>query len=147
MASPKRYTIVVDWDGTCVEGVWPKEGDWMPGAVDALRYLSTFCRLVVFSCRTAPVQPFPGHTGEAGEARDPAEVQREINYIRRMLDEAGLMAVEIHDHTKPYKPGAVAYVDDKAVHYNGRKNAWTRLVPKLAILAHRPDMAFPENHA
>ena len=29
-------TIVIDWDGTLVEEVYPAQGWWLPGAVDAL---------------------------------------------------------------------------------------------------------------
>jgi hypothetical protein len=50
-----------------------------------------------------------------------------------MLDAEGLWDITLW--LKDYKPPAVAYVDDKAVHYNGRPGAWDALVPKLLIMA------------
>lgn len=122
-----RPTLAIDWDGTCVTAEWPHMSTtWMPGAVEALQELRKFARVVIHSSRIAPVE-IDGMT-----KRHPALVQAEINYIREMLDSVGLTDVEIH--TSPWKPSAVAYVDDKAVHYAGTKRSWTNIVPKLAAM-------------
>lgn len=128
-----KPTLSVDWDGTLVEHMWPGEGDWLPGAVDALHELVTMYRVVIFSCRVAAYE-----FGRENVLRPPAVTQREINYIRRMLDEAGLPQVEIW--TRPFKLPAVAYVDDRAVHFKGR---WERLMPKLRAMAGAE--AYPED--
>lgn len=120
-------SYAIDWDGTCVSDSWPKMGKWQPGAIEALRELSGFARVLIHTCRIAPADY------GTFAPRDPLAVDREIAAIRSMLNAAGLDAVEIW--TKPYKPPAVAYVDNRAVHYNGRKGAWAALVPKLKILA------------
>lgn len=118
--------IVIDWDDTLVEGAWPQMGEWNNGAVDALHELRKVARVIVFTSRIAPVQP------DGKTRRHPAHVQGEINGIRAMLDDAGLFDVEIH--TDPWKPGAVAYVDDKAVRYAGKPGSWKALTPKLILM-------------
>lgn len=129
-----RQRIAVDWDGTCVTQAWPaKSYEWQPGAVEALRKLSGFAQVVIHTSRIAPMEWLMEEV-----PRNPAEVQLEINYIRQMLDDAGLEQVEIW--TKPWKPGAAAYVDDKAVHYTGRKGAWDDLTDKLAAMVGREDL-------
>lgn len=117
----------VDWDGTCCEDVWPKMGAWMPGAVSALRTLSEHGEVVIHTCRIAPWEP--------GELipRSVGLVESEKNAIRRKLDAEGLHTIRIWD--KAYKPPADAYIDNKGIHYNGRKNAWKVLVPKLLLMA------------
>lgn len=129
-----KHRIAVDWDGTLVTNAWPEKSyEWQPGAVAALRKLSSFANVVVHTSRIATM------TWLAEELpRDPAEVQLEINYIRQMLDDAGLEQVEIW--TQPWKPGALAYVDDKAIHYTGQKHAWDDLTDKLAAMAGREDL-------
>jgi hypothetical protein len=104
--------IVVDWDGTCVEVAYPAMGAWLPGAVGGLHKLLAAGRdVTISSTRLAPteldeVTPLP--LGQQA---------REYRDIRAMLDEAGLEAVTIW--VKPWKPGALAYVDDKAVPFMG----------------------------
>lgn len=120
MAKPP---IVIDWDGTLVENAWPGFGEWRPGAVDALKQLVEVAQVVIYTCRIAPVQP------DGKTKRHPARVQAEINNIRAKLDDAGLYTVIIHNQR--WKPGGIAYVDDRAVRYTGRKNSWAALVPKL----------------
>jgi hypothetical protein len=121
--------FAVDWDGTCVPHRFPEQPrEWLPGAVAALRKLSSVGEVVIFSCRVARFQ-----FGNEQTLRNPAQVQVERNYIRSMLDAEGLWDITLW--LKDYKPPAVAYVDDKAVHYNGRPGAWDALVPKLLIMA------------
>lgn len=102
----------IDWDGTCVEHVWPDEGQWLPDAVEALHVLNRHFQLYIFSCRVAPY-----NMGEWDTPRDPEITAHEIAYIRRMLDEAELGDVEIW--TKPFKLPAVAYIDDRAIPFGG----------------------------
>jgi hypothetical protein len=99
--------IAVDWDGTCVENVWPKKyGKWLPGAVDGLRkLLDSGWYVTVHTCRIAPVTP-------SSKVRTDRAVEREIRAIRRQLDEANLHDVNIH--TQGYKPSADIYLDDRA---------------------------------
>ena len=119
--------IAVDWDGTCVPNAWPDQpAEWLPGAVDALHALTQFARVTIHTSRIAPAE----YLTEL--PRPPEKVAQEVAYIRGMLDEAGLTMVDIHQ--KPWKPSAIAYVDDKGVHYTGRPNAWRHLVPKLAAM-------------
>jgi len=128
-----RPRIMVDWDGTCVTNTWPEMStEWMPGAVRALHKLSEFADVVIYTARIGrgPEGPFP--------EKSDAEIQTQINYIRQMLDEAGLPWIEIWN--KPWKPGAMAYVDDKAVHYTGHKRAWDDLVDKLAAMAGKEEL-------
>lgn len=126
-----RPRIAVDWDDTCVDGVWPeRDGAWKPGAIEALRELSKHARVVIFTTRIAPVQPeWMNYT-----VRDAADVRAEILTIRNRLDEEGLTSVEVWD--KPWKvDNCIAYVDDKAVHYTGKKTAWRDLTDKLIAMA------------
>ena len=106
--------IVLDWDGTLVESVWPAQGDWLPEArwfVQSL--LDTGMEVVVMSTRIAPVQI------DEVTVTDPIE---EISYIRRMLDEAGFEKVSIWDfRDRPWKPGGHFYVDDKGLRFSPRE--------------------------
>jgi hypothetical protein len=124
--SMSKPRVGVDWDGTCVENVWPAEGDWLPGAVEALHDLSPYYTLIVDSCRISPLEAH-----DHSKLRDPAIIAREIAYIRRMLDEAGLTHVEIW--TKLGKLPADYYIDDKGIHFNGRRNAWAAITMRLLL--------------
>lgn len=119
--------IAVDFDGTCVENLWPAMGDWLPGAVDHLHKLTEFAILTIHTSRIAPMMP-DGTTRRTQEA-----VFMEVARIRNKLDEAGLRHVSIH--TQPWKPGAVAYLDDKAVRFSGHgKGAWIAAYNRLAAI-------------
>lgn len=123
----RRRTAAVDWDGTCVEDAWPAQGDWLPGAIPVLHELArSGWRILIHTCRIAPVEP-DGFT-----ERRPGQVMEEINGIREKLDEAGLTMVEIH--TKPWKPSADVYIDNKAVRYAGRPHSWANLLTKLRAI-------------
>lgn len=112
-------TFAVDWDGTCVANKYPEEGDWLPGALDALYLLDRLGDVIIHSVRIAPVAPFnDGFMPKPGEETPiPEQAKREYAYIRRMLDEAGLSHVEIWQ--RPYKPPAMVYIDDRAVRFEG----------------------------
>ena len=118
-----KPSIVIDFDGTLVTNAWPQIGEWQPGAVNALQELTKHAHVIINTCRIAPMQP-DGKTW-----RPPAHVHFEINRIREMLDDQQLYTVEIW--TKAWKPPGVAYVDDRAVRYAGRKGSWKALTPML----------------
>ena len=110
MASGKNR-IVVDWDGTCVEEIWPgNDGDWLPGAVDSIKeMLDAGYEVVIYSTRLSKMDvdertPYPEHI-------------QTVSAIRSKLDESDLQEVGIWLHD--WKPGAIAYIDDKAIKFNG----------------------------
>lgn len=110
-------TFAVDWDGTLVENVYPEQGDWLPGAKDALYLFDRLGTVIVHSVRIAPVMPAPGQPfGEMAEFVD-YDPSAEVAYIQRMLDEAGLGHIEIWQ--RPFKPPATFYIDDKAIRFDG----------------------------
>lgn len=114
--------IVVDWDGTCVEAVWPDQGDWLPGAVESLHeILANGLEVVIYSTRLAP-RAIDEITQVPRQQKE-----REYRYIRKMLDDAGLTDVSIW--RKPWKPGALAYVDDKAIRFDGDWNKVLEVLP------------------
>lgn len=122
-----KPVLAVDWDGTCVEGVWPAEGDWLPGAKKALKKLADKYHVYIWSTRIVGVSYYDWN--EELPASKPAS---EIAYIRRMLDEAGLQEVDIfigYPHVREGKLSAVAYIDDKAIRFEGN---WPRTLRQLA---------------
>lgn len=124
-----RKIVSLDWDGTLVKNTWPaKSYEWMPGAEAAVAtLLNVGCQVFVFTARISPMV-FRNET----LPKTPADVQGEINYIRGMLDDAGFHGV--HIWTNPWKPYADAYVDDKAVHYAGRRTSWDNVTEKLLTM-------------
>ena len=131
-----RHTVVLDWDGTLVPARWPEQpNEWMPGAVEAMKALSEHARLMVFSARTNPYDPW------TSRRRPEHEIQGEINYIRSMLDSAGLPQVGIW--TREGKPSGFVYVDDRAVFYPGRPGSWPRLVPQILLRLGEEAPMFP----
>lgn len=112
---PHRPMFVVDWDGTCVEEVWPGMGDWLPGAVESLRALTRLGKVVVWSLRCHLYEMddrTPRPRGQAG---------LEMAAIRRMLGEAGLSDIEVYPPNRGKPPG-LFYIDDRAVRFDGN---WT----------------------
>lgn len=108
--------IVVDWDGTCVPEEWPEQPPMWYEAAQALHaFLDAGLEVVILSTRLAPKQ--------VDEKTDvPAdEWVREYGYIRRELNNSGLMKVRIW--LEPWKPGARAYVDDKGIRFDGDWNS------------------------
>ena len=123
---PTRHTIAVDWDGTCVPAVWPDAPtEWMPGALRSLRRLSEDHEVIIWTSRISPYNPI------TGAARSAAEIQEQIQYIRDMLDEAGLTQIGVWTH--PWKPGADVYIDDKAERYHGRPGSWDAVTEKVLL--------------
>jgi hypothetical protein len=111
--------IAVDWDGTCVEDVYPECGEWLPGAVKALRAFDSIGTVIIHSVRVAPVAPFKdGKVPLPGEEVPiPDQAESEYQYIRSMLDKVGLGHIEIW--RRPYKPPADIYIDDRALCFEG----------------------------
>jgi hypothetical protein len=103
--------ICVDWDGTLVEDdQWPEQGMWLPGAVHALKKLSTLAdEVVIFSCRTANVD-----TDEISH-RDNVD---QINSINTMLFIADIPC-NVLIWEKPHKPPANLYIDNRGLRFNG----------------------------
>lgn len=104
-----RPVYAVDWDGVCAVEAWPGLGQWLPGATEGLRRLCGRGDVLIHTCRVAPVEP------DGVTWRDPVEVGREVARIRRMLNLEGLHKVQIW--TKPWKPRADVYLDDRAVRF------------------------------
>lgn len=120
---PKKPVLAVDWDGTCVELVYPKQGGWLPGAVDALRYLQKHYEVYIYTSRIAPVMYEQWHI-----MLSESQVTREIDYIETMLREANLKRVKVWKHN--FKLPAVAYIDDKAIHFDGD---WPKALTELFL--------------
>lgn len=113
----KNARFVIDWDDTLVEDRYPEQGPWLPGAVEALHELERHGDIVIFSCRVAGYE-FPSRRdAERDVPRDPADVERCVDAMRKMLDEVGLGHVEIWQ--RPYKPSATIYIDNKGVRFTG----------------------------
>jgi hypothetical protein len=120
-----QFAIILDWDGTLVEQAWPEMGDWIPGAVEAVKRLHETGRFhfKVFSARLSPYDPF------TFEHRPDEVVVRELLTIRCMLDEAGLEYVDIW--ASEGKPGGDLYVDDKGLRFNNLPGEWSRLAEQI----------------
>jgi hypothetical protein len=124
---PNRAVYCVDWDGTCVEEVWPGMGDWLPGAVEALRELASRGKTVIYSLRL--------HYFEEDDEtpRDVADFHRQRQQMRRMLNDAGLHDIDIYPNTRG-KPPAQFYIDDRAVRFdNSRGNGWDRAIWQINV--------------
>jgi hypothetical protein len=109
-----------------VEGVWPKQGDWLPGAKKALARLAEKYTVMIWSTRIVGVSFY-----DWNEKLDPKLPEGEIAYIRRMLDDANLQEVDIfvgYPHVREGKLSAVAYIDDKAIRFDGD---WPRTLRQL----------------
>lgn len=110
--------VAIDLDGTLSEwdGDARKCGSWIPGAKEFLReMIARGINPIVHTCRT--------HWEYGGGYEE----------VERFLDEAGFVSVLLWDRNEPMagtvgiwmgegKPIAGAYVDDRAVYFNG---SWT----------------------
>jgi hypothetical protein len=111
--------IVVDWDATLAEESWPEIGNWLPGAVDALRALAAeFDEVVIVSCRLAKWEQ---------DEKTPRNNEDQLELIENMLLEAGVPS-NVYCWNRDYKPPAVSYIDDKAIRFNGY---WGTTISKL----------------
>lgn len=129
-----RPTVVVDWDGTCVPNAWPdRPTEWLPGAKEALReLLDAGFKVHIHSVR---LHELDINMHEPNPSRD-----EDFRYVRSMLDEAGLHEVGIRWESKP---PAVAYVDDRGVHFNGTN--WRAITD--ALLGRGVGQVFPSDSA
>jgi hypothetical protein len=118
-----KPALAVDWDGTLVTDAWPEMGKWLPGARQALHRLVTDYEVYIWSCRTANAEKDDWDTPR------PEEAEREVASIRHMLDDAGLQ--EVHIWQRDFKPPAVAYIDNKAVHFDGHWGPTLRALRKV----------------
>lgn len=114
--------VAVDFDGVLVDA----SGEWLPGSLEMLRWLlGRGDTVIVHSCR--------------------ANWLEGLQSIKDALLAVGVMSAQIW--TKPGKPDADLYVDDKAVHFAGDWQPIRALiehavppsptVPKLATRAGR----------
>lgn len=117
MAVNGKHAVAIDWDGVCVQEIWPREGDWLPGAQEGLRALAEQYDVYIWTTRIVGREYEDWHQVVAQE-----KVDKQIAYVRRMLDDAGLSDVHIFvgypDHGVG-KLSAKAYVDDRAIRFEG----------------------------
>lgn len=112
--------IAVDWDSTLAVEEWPTVGDWLPGAQEALRRLaSEYDEVVIFSCRVASFER---------DEVTPRENWDQLLFITGMLAEANIPK-NVKIWTRPFKPPAQFYIDDKAVEFRGD---WEEVLTRVA---------------
>ena len=117
--------IVVDIDGTIFTQTWPALGTWIPGAANFNRtLLENGYEVMLSSTRLAPTEI------DEATPRGQRACDDELNGIRLRLAEEGLQDLPIWD--KPWKPGAMAYIDDKGIHADGD---WRRVLKEVARLS------------
>jgi len=115
-----RRRIAVDFDSTLAVEKWPEVGNWLPGALDALRALSkAFDEVVIFSCRVA---------GFDRDEETPRDNMDQIRAINNMLWTAGIPG-NVYVWNRPWKPQALFYVDDKAIEFKG---SWEEVLARVA---------------
>jgi len=105
--------IVVDFDGTIADDVFPEMGDPRPGVIEALNKLKKEgFEIIIHSCRT-------GSYFKDLLFDDQFEMIKEyMGYYKMPFDSIWV----------PDKPIASAYIDDKAVKY---KDNWDEITDKL----------------
>lgn len=119
----KRPVLAVDWDGTVVEQRWPEEGDWLPGAREALWFLSQKYDIYIWSSRLSP------RSIDNWDVEIPqSERDKQYAYVRGMLDAANLGHIKIAPNDIG-KIGAQAYIDDKAIRFT----SWADAVARVAL--------------
>ena len=130
MDSPTRAVYVVDWDGTCVTEEWPGMGDWLPGAVDALRELASRGKTVIYSLRC--------HLYEMDDLtpRPQASVWFEVDRVREKLDAAGLDDIEVYPPDRGKPPGKF-YIDDRAVQFDASRGGWNAALLDIELREER----------
>jgi hypothetical protein len=120
MQIPPVKRIAVDFDGTLVEEKWPQLGEWLPGAQEALRRLaSEYDEVVIFSCRVA--------TFDIDEVT-PRENWDQLFAINKMLAKASIPK-NVKIWTRPFKPPARYYIDDRGVEFKGD---WEEVLTRVA---------------
>lgn len=127
-----QYAFAVDWDGVCVENAWPEMGEWIPGAIDGLRRLDKLGTIVIHTARVAPFDLHP-HGSRELAWRDETVTAEAIREVKEKLDEIGLGHIEVW--TRPYKPPALIYIDDRGYRFEGDWNEVVNYVEELVSLA------------
>ncbi|MGR3320019.1 MAG: hypothetical protein ACUZ8O_16245 [Candidatus Anammoxibacter sp.] len=113
MKNNRILKIVVDFDGTIVDDVFPDIGNPKEGVVEALNKLKEAgFKITIHSCRTSSYfnETLPGDQHEM---------------IKRFLD---CHKIPFDQIWAPDKPIASAYIDDKAIRY---ENNWDEIVNNL----------------
>ena len=96
----------------------------------ALYRLAELGTVVIHSCRVAP---FEFHEpGREIVWRDEGATAQEILAIRDILDSVGLGQIEVW--TRPYKPPALVYIDDRGYRFDGDWGKAVEFVEGLAEL-------------
>jgi len=108
-----NQTIVVDFDKTIAEDLYPSIGRPMPGAKRALQRLrDAGYKVVIYSCRL---------TEDPGKPS--GEPQRQKALMEEWLGKNGIPFDSVDDGREG-KPHAAHFVDDKALHYGGQEGDW-----------------------
>lgn len=114
--------IALDIDGTIFTLKWPALGEWVPGAANFIRTLqANGLDVVLYSTRLSHFEI------DEVTPRQQRDIDDELNRIHLRLAEEGLQDLPLWD--KPWKPGALAYIDDKAIHADGD---WRRILKEVA---------------
>lgn len=115
-------TIALDFDGTVYGGPWTRAdectGEPIDGAIDWVRkQLAAGCRIIIHTCRLTA--PYEGAPFQSADHLDPL---RTAAVIRGWFLEHGLSQQEVDKldmWTRPGKPWAQVYLDDKGVRFPG----------------------------
>ena len=108
--------FVCDWDGTLVSDYhYPEQGEWLPGAVEALRELLKHGEVLIYTMRVSPYERY--YDGDERYRRTKEDVDFQLLSIYNMLDAEGLHEVRVH--TTLGKPAATYYIDNQAIEFRG----------------------------
>ena len=113
MKSRRRPKIVVDFDGTIADDVFPDIGNPKEGVIEALNKLKEAgFEITIHSCRTGSYlkETLPDDQYET--------IKKFMDYYKIPFDQIWV----------PDKPIASAYIDDKAIRY---ENNWDEIVNNL----------------
>ncbi len=111
--SKRRKKIVIDFDGTIADDVFPDVGNPQEGVVEALNTLKEAgFEIIIHSCRTG------SYFKDALDEDQFERIEDFMNYYNMPFDRIWV----------PDKPIASAYIDDKAIRY---RNNWKDIAGKL----------------
>lgn len=110
----KRYTVCIDFDGTIVDHEFPEIGNLKPGAKEAIERIIERYDVVISSCRSSNMfkneRNYRDHVQEMKEFLE----KNEIPFTRIDMGDEG-------------KVVAIAYIDDRAVKYDGLSDSWEKI--------------------